>query len=300
MFHPYKSTTLAKGNWKHKENSNFTSIQETKTVACPVCGSTLLLAHINHHLDVGCHDAAACRSRKGSTRSASEQPCDTSTIISIHQHVRHENDMSYLASSFAIAEVPGLFQFADFVSEFEENALLDALDHPAPGHKGFVPASFNGSYRVQKWGMITDLSARKVRPPDPSRGESPLPSFLGDIIRRLYLEGHPWSSLLNGFQPNESNANDYRKARGDRLVAHFDDRQLSGEMLVTISLAGDCVMTFTPGVARSAVRVRIPRRTLQVVTATARYGYTHGIANDDLLTERRVAVVLRQAKVTAG
>jgi len=36
-------------------------------------------------------------------------------------------------------QVPGLFQFADFVSEFEENALLDALDHPAPGHTGFVP-----------------------------------------------------------------------------------------------------------------------------------------------------------------
>ena len=51
-------------------------------------------------------------------------------------------------------------------------------------------------------------------------------------------------SVLRDFQPNEANANSYERDKGHRLTAHFDDRQLSGEILVNLSLCSSCIMTF--------------------------------------------------------
>lgn len=46
------------------------------------------------------------------------------------------------------------------------------------------------------------------------------------------------------------------------------------------------------------IRVLLPARSLQVLTKDARYRYTHGIAMDDVLDERRVSVTFRQSPLT--
>ena len=124
------------------------------------------------------------------------------------------------------------------------------------------------------------------------------PILLALAARMRALDGVP----LAAFEPNEANALCYRAADGHYLGAHCDDRQLSGDTLVNLSLAGDAVMSYTHDRAaarRPAVRVHLPRRSLQVQTADVRFNYAHGIANADLPANgRRVSITFRCAKLT--
>jgi alkylated DNA repair dioxygenase AlkB len=45
-------------------------------------------------------------------------------------------------------------------------------------------------------------------------------------------------------------------------------------------------------------RVLLRRRTLQVLTGKARYDYSHGICNEDLLSDRRVSITMRESPLT--
>lgn len=144
--------------------------------------------------------------------------------------------------------------------------------------------------------------------------------------------------------PNEANAIDYRKGQGHWLKSHVDDRQLSKEVIINLSLAGDCYMTFTNTKLKSnqttndndfdkqqrymtssssasttgtvidssltsttlppsplpprIKKVLLPRRCIQILTGPARYDYAHGIANDDLLSFRRVSITMRESPLT--
>ena len=107
-------------------------------------------------------------------------------------------------------------------------------------------------------------------------------------------------SIMKGYAPNEANAIDYRRAKGDYLKSHVDDRQLSKEIIANLSLAGDCYMTFQreKPPTECEQKVLLKRRTLQVLTGSARYDYTHGIRNEDLLSDRRISVTMRESPLT--
>jgi hypothetical protein len=68
-------------------------------------------------------------------------------------------------------------------------------------------------------------SAREVYPP-----RVPFPPWLDAVVARLRA-AHP---LLRRFAPNHANAIEYVRSRGDYLVAHVDDRKLSGDVIVRI------------------------------------------------------------------
>ena len=55
---------------------------------------------------------------------------------------------------------------------------------------------------------------------------------------------HEQASMMRSFRPNEANAIDYRRSEGHFLGANCDDRQMSGEVLCNLCLAGDAVMTY--------------------------------------------------------
>ena len=97
---------------------------------------------------------------------------------------------------------------------------------------------------------------------------------------------------------NEANALKYLKSEGCYLGGHVDDRQLSGEVLVNLSLAGTAVMTYTYDKDVSAlppVRVTLPRRSLQIQTKEVRFDWRHGIEGKDL-PDVRVSITFRRAK----
>eukprot|EP00435_Cladocopium_sp_Y103_P051747 s722_g16.t1 len=210
---------------------------------------------------------------------------------------------------------PGLRLFPDFLSEEEGEALAAFLDDTQPPWRKEqfgVPTLYN----VKHFGVLGSLRPRMVRLPDPSNGEVDLPEdgILGEVATRLGKKGKPWSSCLKSFKPNEANVNDYRRSESSQLLMHWDDRGLYEEAVCSVTVLGECIMTFQPsgrsnfrssegegdsGAAdgREAVRLAVPARSLLVLKGAARYEWQHGIPEaDDLLTERRVAIIFRRVR----
>lgn len=231
--------------------------------------------------------------------------------------------------------VPGLYVFENFVTVFEEEQILLQLDsnnssndidtHNTIHNKDektttttsssiknlWKAATFNGKHYGQRWGVHCDLRTRQVLPEERS-----LPKFYSDFIlpklQNLRSGSCPSkiSTILKGYEPNEMNAIDYRKSLGHSLSAHVDDRHLSKEVILNMSLAGDCYMKFTPvekpnaslssslSKQNVATRVLLKRRCLQIMTGPTRYQYTHGIDHNDLMNERRVSLTIRESPIT--
>jgi hypothetical protein len=109
------------------------------------------------------------------------------------------------------------------------------------------------------------LKYRVVNPP--THRMPPAILTVVEKIRRCDL------AALRDFAPNEANAIDYDRAAGMHLLPHVDDRQMSSDVLVNLSLAGDCTMTYSQegrrgfGLSnseRQTVDIYLPRRSLQV------------------------------------
>lgn len=186
--------------------------------------------------------------------------------------------------------IPGLFLFEEFISKEEEREILAYLD--SDKDIPWKPATFNGRHRGKRWGVHCNLRSRSVDP-----AETPLPDFMTRILLPR-LKGLPDSSF-----PNESNAIDYRKSKGDYLKAHVDDRQLSKEPIINLSLAGECFMTFRNtkhSTAQDVHKVLLKPRCLQILTGKARYDFSHAIDNSDLLSDRRVSLTMRESPLTKG
>eukprot|EP00931_Biecheleriopsis_adriatica_P048034 TRINITY_DN27739_c0_g2_i1.p1 TRINITY_DN27739_c0_g2~~TRINITY_DN27739_c0_g2_i1.p1 ORF type:complete len:774 (+),score=163.82 TRINITY_DN27739_c0_g2_i1:22-2322(+) len=213
--------------------------------------------------------------------------------------------------------VPGLQIWPDFCSAEEAAELAEFLDSCTPpwSHEQFgVPTS----YRSKHFGMLGSLRPRVVRLPDPEQGEVDLPSdgILGAMAARLEAKGEAWSSALKAFRPNEANVNDYRKSEGAKLHLHWDDRGLYDEVVCSLTVMGECTMTFQKGGrsnlrrssddvkrhtadqdAMPAVRIRIPPRSLLLLKGPARFEWQHGVPDtDDFHSERRVAVIFRHVR----
>eukprot|EP00892_Ulva_mutabilis_P000853 jgi/Ulvmu1/10769/UM069_0003.1 len=141
--------------------------------------------------------------------------------------------------------VPGQFVVTGFVSEAEEAELLSIVDnHTLP----WKASRINGPSRGKRWGVQTDLGKRTVAPE-----AVPMPAMLHMLAQRMRDQ----ISQLAEFYPNEANAIEYSRPRGDYLLPHIDDRQLSTGVIVTLSLCGGACMTLSPEPAGRALRVHM-------------------------------------------
>ncbi|MEW5304701.1 MAG: hypothetical protein WDW38_009743 [Sanguina aurantia] len=185
----------------------------------------------------------------------------------------------------------GQYMFEEFLSEEEQEQLLQVVDRSWPA---WTEQSFNGRYRGKAWGVRADLRARQIL-----AAALPLPPLLLRIVERIQT-----LPPTCNFTPNECNAITYIKGR-HHLEPHFDDRHLSADIIVNLSLCGACVMTFTKPVSAGdtrqqplSVRVPLPARTLQVLTKDARFNFTHAIHASDLVDDKRVSLTFRFSPLT--
>ena len=142
--------------------------------------------------------------------------------------------------------LPGLFIFENFITPMEQQDILTYLDTETLAWKF---ASFNGPHFGKRWGVHCNLRDRKV-----SKAETPLPDFFHHLlIPKLKEALIPHTSnhlpshliaMIQDWNPNEANAIRYHTKMGHALANHCDDRQLSKEMIVNLSLEGDCYMTY--------------------------------------------------------
>lgn len=227
--------------------------------------------------------------------------------IALHQLERHAADCEGPVEETKATDrrllhtaepIPGLYLFEDFITEQEEAEILAALDG-STDPEDFLPwkfAGFNGDHFGKRWGVHCNLRDKRV-----SEAEHPLPRFVESLLKpKLRVIQH-----VADFVPNEANAIDYRRDSGHYLASHVDDRQLSREPIANLSLAGDCYMTFENvapqrNTAVRTKRVLLKRRCLQVLTGKARYDFSHGITNSDLLSPRRVSLTMRESPLTTN
>ena len=114
------------------------------------------------------------------------------------------------------------------------------------------------------FGVRVDLAKRTVRPPD-----HPMPEWTCAVVERMNGLG---LEVLEHFAPNECNAIDYCKGNGHYLLAHCDDRQMSGDVICNLSLAGAATMVYTAEKGQGRrVDVLLPRRSLQIQAGGVRY-----------------------------
>mmetsp|Transcript_13162 Transcript_13162/g.24735 ORF Transcript_13162/g.24735 Transcript_13162/m.24735 type:complete len:400 (-) Transcript_13162:1528-2727(-) len=216
----------------------------------------------------------------------------------ILKHDKQQSNTNHKSSSQRLSNnepLPGLFIFEDFITPQEEEEIISMLDGKGSHADSFLTwkaSKFNGKHAGKRWGVHCSLKDRKVYPQD-----TPLPPLLLNLINAKIRQ----LQEMKGCIPNEANAIDYRQKNGDYLKNHVDDRQLSKEPIANLSLAGDCFMTFrlerhsAPDHFPKVQKVLIKRRTLQVLTSNARYDYSHGIDNEDLLDERRISITMRES-----
>lgn len=193
-------------------------------------------------------------------------------------------------ASERMSKVPlrGHFLIENFITEEEEERIVRFLDDDVVPWKD---SSFNGAHQGKRYGVEVNLLKRTVDP-----AKNPLPKILRDLVIARFASAH---ETLRNFTPNECNAINYRKDLGSELTAHCDDRQLSSDLLVNLSLMGDCTMTYIHDKFPNSkkVDVYLPRRSLQIQSGETRYDYMHSISNSNLHANRRVSVTFRESGV---
>lgn len=193
-------------------------------------------------------------------------------------------------ASERLSKVPlrGHFLIENFITEEEEERIVRFLDDDVVPWKD---SSFNGAHQGKRYGVEVNLLKRTVDP-----AKNPLPKILRDLVIARFASAH---ETLRNFTPNECNAINYRKDLGSELTAHCDDRQLSSDLLVNLSLVGDCTMTYIHDKFPNSkkVDVYLPRRSLQIQSGETRYDYMHSISNSNLHANRRVSVTFRESGI---
>lgn len=184
--------------------------------------------------------------------------------------------------------LPGLFIFLDFITEAEEAIILQELNNV--DQQPWMVQRHSGLHREKRFGVDYDLWSREVRAPKYA---------LPDCLATILLPKLKRIAALHDFIPNDVNAIEYHRKLGHWLKDHVDDRKKHREPIANLSLVGDCYMTFrntqsNRNLAVPVKKVLLPRRSIQVMTGSARYDFTHGIQNSDLLSDRRVSVTLRE------
>ena len=197
-------------------------------------------------------------------------------------------EMRRAAKRMAMVKLPGHFLIENFIDEDEESRIVEFLDEDV--ERPWRDSSFNGAHEGKKYGVEPNLLKRVVEP-----AKVPIPRVLRELVINKFADAHP---TLKNFTPNECNAINYRKDLGSVLTPHCDDRQMSSDLLVNLSLVCDCTMTYTnEKFPEKRVDVYLPRRSLQIQSGSTRYDYMHSIANENLHGSRRVSVTFRESGV---
>lgn len=266
------------------------SLSVMSFVPCPSCASSVSLASMNVHLDKCLQkqqqqqNLSTSRSRASSTSSSSStafvsrsvSSSSSSSSSSDKDKSSEGDEFQPLGERMEKGPIPGLVIIKDFLSIEEGDEVVKKLESEKCPDWQF--SSFNGNclskmygYRTQ-WGLPNE--ERLVRINIPENGEPDIPLYLQKLVskfRAVAQNENPKNvpPVLRNFIPNECNANKYVRNKNHYLTPHFDDRILSGPVLMNLSLAGDGYMTYCDKDGKE-VDVYLPMNCLQLVTGKSR------------------------------
>jgi len=183
-------------------------------------------------------------------------------------------------------DLPGMQLYPEFVTEKEEEKILQAID--------------NGSWerlakrRVQHYGYAFDYGTRQV---DTQKPLGCLPIWAVPVLERA----RKVDPRLVGF--DQLTVNEYSKGVG--LSPHVDTHSSFGDAILSLTIGGHTVMEFRKDGLRKSLL--LPSRSLLVMAGECRYGWQHYIPHRkfDLIgtelvarPQRRVSLTFRQVRQT--
>ena len=246
-----------------------------------------------------------------SSSSGSETSVKTAATTTATTSINTE-DWSFLIRQSTVKHshpVPGLYIFPDFLTPEEETSLLADLVDPTKETQRFSSEKYlNGHHLNMRWGFHpnSEEEERLICKGTPSQ---PLPDYITSL---LLPKLSPLFSIVQGlrtFNMTEANAIEYDKHSPNLhdLKFHMDDRVLSKNFILNLSLKGDCKMSYkceklpsNQGLKRvdyivgEERKVELKRRTLQIMSGESRYNWKHGIYHEDLLDRKRVSITFRE------
>ncbi|KAH8401441.1 hypothetical protein KR009_005537 [Drosophila setifemur] len=157
----------------------------------------------------------------------------------------------------------GLVVIPDFVSEEEESKLLGAIAEDGRTTEGGTLKHRN----VKHFGYEFLYGSNNVDPSKPL--EQSIPSACDALWSRLESHASGWDWSI----PDQLTVNEYEPGHG--IPPHVDTHSAFLDPILSLSLQSDVVMDFRQG--DEHVQVRLPRRSLLVMSGEARYDWTHGI-----------------------
>ncbi|XP_071050135.1 alpha-ketoglutarate-dependent dioxygenase alkB homolog 4 [Onthophagus taurus] len=217
------------------------------------------------------------------------------------EHPNHGGKKSY--------EFPGIYIKLDFLSQSEEEALLNGIDNIPWVHS-------QSGRRKQNYGPKCNFKKKKIQLGD-FKGFPKFSEFVQEKFKQI--------KILNNFKTIEQCSLEYNPQRGASIDPHIDDCWVWGERIVSVNLAADSVLTMTfnsklqrynledvstyPSVllengdynknydsfkiiqqqkfdSYPVIRVPMPRRSLLVMFGSARYEWEHRILREDIKSTR--------------
>lgn len=169
--------------------------------------------------------------------------------------------------------VPGLRLLEGYVDCEAHAALVGAID--SAGAAGAWEVRSEGGRKVQHYGLRFDYATVRA---DTSSERPPWPEWCAALSARLVADG------IAARAPNQVTVNNYEPGEG--IPWHCDTHSAFGPVICSLSLLAETVMRFRPARAAPgeapdeapALGVRLPPRSLLVLSGDARYGWEHGIA----------------------
>lgn len=162
---------------------------------------------------------------------------------------------------------PGLVFVPDFVSEQEEQCLLDCVDWNR-GENDLLEASNQTlkHRRVKHYGYEFLYGINNVMANKPL--ESTIPPACDTVLDELINKGY------FTMKPDQLTVNQYEPGQG--IPPHIDTHSAFKESIASLSLGSQAVMDFTDP-DDNCVSVLLPRRSLLIMADAARYKWKHAI-----------------------
>lgn len=173
--------------------------------------------------------------------------------------------------------IDGLSYIPDFISHDEEQALIKIIDAQ--------PWLTDFKRRVQHYGYKYDYKARAVTN---NAYLGSLPDWIEPVAQKL------------PFKPDQAIVNEYESGQG--ISAHIDCVPCFGDVVASLTLGSGATMQFKQPKTNRKEELYLQKRSLIVLSSSARYEWTHAIPSRKsdmvdgfkVLRERRVSCTFRK------
>ena len=329
-----KTKTKNIKNENGTENANNTNNNKKGFDYCPMCGrmqhETCLEEHVNACLDARERQQQQQRrmgegdekvSMDGGKRKMEERvPISSSEDAARRRETeededdKHEKETKKMKTTNAAVVAANAFQkikqgsiemsktsspsfiyghkvIENFISEEEEEELLRAIYDASEQTWNDRNASGNGHHNGKAWGVNADRARRKV-----FKAKREMPeAFQRIVLEKLRANDYGYKGLKEfGFACNECNAIEYIREQGHELRPHVDDRILSSDIIINLSMVGSCIMRYRMNKNQGIeIAKDLPRFSLQIQGGKCRFEWEHGIRNEDLIDGKRVSLTFR-------